>query len=47
MNIDYFKSYEERKPSLNLSFNRVHIFHGVLPKQIVFEEIKKVQEERR
>lgn len=40
--IAYFKSYEEQKPSLNPPFSSVYVCHGVLPKQIVFEEIKKV-----
>lgn len=39
--IAYFKSYEEQKPSLNPPFSSVYICSGVLPEQIVFEEIKK------
>ena len=40
--IAYFKSYEEQKPSLNPPFSSVYVCMGLLPKQIVFEEIKKV-----
>lgn len=40
--IAYFKSYEEQKPSLNPPFSSVYVCMGMLPKQIVFEEIKKV-----
>lgn len=40
--VAYFKSYQEQKPSLNPPFSSVYICHGILPKQIVFEEIKKV-----
>ncbi len=39
--VSYFKSYEEQKPSLNPPFSSVYICHGILPKQIVFEEIQK------
>lgn len=39
--IAYFKSYEEQKPSLNPPFSSVYICSGVLPEQIVFEEIRK------
>lgn len=39
--VSYFKSYEEQKPSLNPPFSSVYICHGMLPKQIVFEEIEK------
>lgn len=39
--VSYFKSYEEQKPSLNPPFSSVYVCHDVLPKQIVFEEIKK------
>lgn len=39
--VAYFKSYDEQKPSLNPPFSSVYICHGVLPKQIIFEEIQK------
>jgi hypothetical protein len=39
--IAYFKSYEEQKPSLNPPFSSVYVCKGMLPKQIVFEEINK------
>lgn len=39
--VAYFKSYVEQKPSLNPPFSSVYVCHGMLPKQIVFEEIKK------
>lgn len=40
--VAYFKDYAEQKPSLNPPFSSVYVCHGVLPKQIVFEEIKKI-----
>ena len=39
--ISYFKSYTDQKPSLNPPFSSVYLCSGVLPKQIVFEEISK------
>lgn len=39
--IDYFKDYAEQKPSLNPPFSSVYICSGMLPQQIVFEEINK------
>lgn len=39
--VAYFKSYEEQKPSLNPPFSSVYVCSGILPKQIVFEEIQK------
>lgn len=39
--ISYFKSYSDPKPSLNPPFSSVYICSGILPKQIIFEEIKK------
>lgn len=39
--IAYFKSYEEQKPSLNPPFSSVYVCSGILPKQIVFEQINK------
>lgn len=39
--ISYFKSYEDKKPSLNPPFSSVYLCHNVLPKSIVFEEIDK------
>jgi hypothetical protein len=39
--VAYFKDYEEQKPSLNPPFSSVYLCSGVLPKQIVFEEINK------
>jgi len=41
--IDYFKSYEEIKPSKNPPFSSVYICSKLLPKQIVFREIDKKQ----
>ena len=40
--VAYFKSYAEQKPSLNPPFSSVYVCKGMLPKQIVFEEIKKI-----
>lgn len=39
--VSYFKDYKEQKPSLNPPFSSVYICSGILPKQIVFEEISK------
>ena len=39
--VAYFKDYSEQKPSLNPPFSSVYICSGVLPQQIVFEEIKR------
>lgn len=40
--VAYFKSYDEKKPSLNPPFSSVYLCHKMLPKQILFEEIRKV-----
>lgn len=40
--IAYFKDYSEQKPSLNPPFSSVYLCSKMLPKQIVFEQIKKV-----
>ena len=37
--VSYFKSYEDQKPSLNPPFSSVYVCSGILPKQIVFEEV--------
>lgn len=39
--IAYFRDYNEQKPSLNPPFSSVYICKGLLPKQIVFESVKK------
>lgn len=39
--IAYFKDFKEQKPSLNPPFSSVYICSGVLPNQIIFEEIIK------
>lgn len=39
--VAYFQSYEEQKPSLNPPFSSAYVCRGILPKQIVFEEIQK------
>lgn len=39
--ISYFKDYSDQKPSLNPPFSSVYVCHKMLPKQIVFEKIKK------
>ncbi|ACA55135.1 sugar-phospahte nucleotidyltransferase [Clostridium botulinum] len=39
--VAYFKDYSEQKPSLNPPFSSVYLCKGILPKQIVFEEINK------
>jgi hypothetical protein len=39
--VSYFKSYEEQKPALNPPFSSVYLCSGILPSQIIFEEIDK------
>lgn len=39
--IAFFRDYDDEKPALNPPFSTVYICRGVLPKQIVFEEINK------
>lgn len=39
--VAYFKDYREQRPSLNPPFSSVYVCHKILPKQIIFEEIKK------
>lgn len=39
--VSYFKDYNDPKPSLNPPFSSVYICHKLLPRQIMFEEIKK------
>ena len=39
--VDYFKSFDEVKPSKNPPFSSVYITHNVLPDRIMFEEINK------
>lgn len=39
--ISFFKNYSDQKPSFNPPFSSVYVCHHVLPKQIVFEEIRK------
>lgn len=39
--VSYFKDFSDQKPSLNPPFSSVYICSGVLPTQIVFEEIVK------
>jgi hypothetical protein len=39
--VAYFKDYNEQKPSLNPPFSSVYLTKGMLPKQIMFEEINK------
>lgn len=39
--VSYFKNYTDQKPSLNPPFSSVYVCKGMLPKQIVFEEIQK------
>ena len=39
--VSYFKDYADKKPSLNPPFSSVYVCNGILPKQIVFEEIEK------
>lgn len=39
--VSYFQDYKDQTPSLNPPFSSVWLCSGILPKQIVFEEIKK------
>ena len=39
--ISFFKDYADNKSTFNLPFSSVYVCHHVLPKQIVFEEIRK------
>ena len=39
--ISFFKDYADQKPSFNPPFSSVYVCHHVLPKQIVFEEIRR------
>jgi hypothetical protein len=39
--ISYFKDFVEQKPSANPPFSSVYLCSGMLPKQIMFEEINK------
>lgn len=42
--ISYFQNYNDQKPSLNPPFSSVYLCSGVLPKQIVFEELCNKQQ---
>lgn len=39
--VSYFRDYDEQKPSLNPPFSSAYLCSKVLPKQIIFEEIKR------
>lgn len=39
--VSYFKNYADQKPSLNPPFSSVYVCKGMLPKQIIFEEMQK------
>lgn len=39
--VSFFLDFDDEKPLLNPPFSSVYICQGMLPKQIVFEEIKK------
>ena len=41
LRVDYFKNYEESKPSKTPPFSSVYVCHDMLPKTIVFETIDK------
>jgi len=41
LRVDYFKDYNEIKPSKNPPFSSVYVCHKMLPKQIIFEKINK------
>lgn len=39
--VSYLKDYSDTKPLLNPPFSSVYLCYGILPKQIIFEEIEK------
>lgn len=39
--VSYFRNYGDQKPDLNPPFSSVYLCSGVLPRQIMFEEINK------
>lgn len=39
--VSYFQDYKEEKPSKNPAFQSVYLCSGILPEQIVFEQIYK------
>ena len=39
--VSYFKNYDDQKPDVNPPFSSVYICSRMLPKQVIFEEIKK------
>ncbi len=39
--VSYFKDFSDEKPSINPPFSSVYLCSGILPRQIVFEEIDK------
>lgn len=39
--VSYYKDYSDEKPALNPPFSSVYVCSGMLPEQIVFEEITK------
>lgn len=41
--VSYYKSYDDEKPALNPPFSSVYVCSGVLPSQIVFEEVNKTR----
>lgn len=41
LRVDYFKSFEEVKPSKNPPFSSVYVCRNMLPNRIVFEKIEK------
>ena len=41
LRVDYFKSYDELKPSKNPPFSSVYVCRDMLPDRIVFESINK------
>ena len=39
--VSFFKSFEDQIPKINPPFSSVYVCHKMLPRQIVFQEIKK------
>lgn len=39
--VSYYKSYTDAKPALNPPFSSVYVCSGLLPKQVIFEEINR------
>lgn len=41
--VSYYKNYGDEKPALNPPFSSVYVCSGLLPRQVVFEEVNKTE----